>query len=173
MATAAIIAVPAVPASSPQRAAQGHALPRGHATAFTSRACGAATQADLGRSTAHCRIAVSHRQRETVDNAAHKIDEKVKAFLNRPIEGDWPFIWLDAPCIKTRQAGRIVSIAAIVAVGINTEGRREVLGLSVGASEAEIFWTDFLRQLTRRGLRGSNWSSLMHTKGLKPLLIGC
>ena len=89
-----------------------------------------------------------------VSRLCAEIDEKVKAFLNRPIEGDWPFIWLDATYIKTRQAGRIVPIAAIVAVGVNTEGRREVLGLSVGASEAETFWTDFLRQLTRRGLRG-------------------
>ncbi|MBF0202617.1 MAG: IS256 family transposase, partial [Desulfamplus sp.] len=83
-----------------------------------------------------------------------EIDDRVQAFLNRPIEGDWPFVWLDATYIKSRQAGRIVSVAAIVAVGVNTEGRREILGLSVGVSEAETFWTDFLRSLTRRGLRG-------------------
>jgi len=70
------------------------------------------------------------------------------------LEGDWPFIWLDATYIKSRQAGRIVSVAAIVAVGVNAQGRREVLGLSVGVSEAETFWMDFLRSLTRRGLRG-------------------
>lgn len=53
-----------------------------------------------------------------------------------------------------RQAGRIVSVAATIAVGVNTDGRREVLGMATGASEAETFWTDFLRSLARRGLRG-------------------
>jgi transposase-like protein len=56
--------------------------------------------------------------------------------------------------VKTREAGRIVSVAVIVAVGVNTDGQREVLGLKVGASEAEPFWTEFLRSLNRRGLRG-------------------
>jgi putative transposase len=78
----------------------------------------------------------------------------VGAFLNRTIEGDWPYLWIDATYVKTREAGRIVSVAVIVAVGVNTDGQREVLGLKVGASEAEPFWTEFLRSLNRRGLRG-------------------
>ena len=89
-----------------------------------------------------------------VSRLCEEIDERVKAFLDRPLEGDWPYLWLDATYIKVRQAGRIVSVAAIVAVAVNTEGRREVLGLAIGPSEAETFWTDFLRSLTRRGLRG-------------------
>jgi putative transposase len=56
--------------------------------------------------------------------------------------------------VKARRDGRVVSIAVIVAVGVNGDGRREVLGLAIGASEAETFWTDFLRKLARRGLRG-------------------
>lgn len=56
--------------------------------------------------------------------------------------------------MKVRQAGRVVSAAVIIAVGVNSDGRREVLGLDMGPSEAETFWTDFLRKLTRRGLRG-------------------
>jgi putative transposase len=56
--------------------------------------------------------------------------------------------------VKVRQAGRIVSVAVIIAVGVNSDGRREVLGMDIGASEAETFWTAFLRKLTRRGLRG-------------------
>ena len=56
--------------------------------------------------------------------------------------------------MKTRQAGRIVSVAVIIAVGVNSEGMREVLGMAIGASEAEPFWTEFLRSLMRRGLRG-------------------
>jgi transposase-like protein len=82
------------------------------------------------------------------------IDERVHAFLNRPIEGSWPYLWIDATYVKVREAGRIVSVAVIIAVGVNTDGRREVLGLEVGPSEAEPFWTKFLRSLTRRGLRG-------------------
>ena len=89
-----------------------------------------------------------------VSRLCGEIDGKIKAFLDRPLEGDWPYVWLDATYVKARRDGRIVSVAVIIAVGVNADGRREVLGLSIGASEAETFWTDFLRQLTRRGLRG-------------------
>lgn len=80
-----------------------------------------------------------------------EIDGRVKAFLERPIEGDWPNLWIDATYLKARRGGRIVSIAAIIAVGVNSDGRREVLGMEVGTSEAEPIWTAFLRKLTRRG----------------------
>jgi len=89
-----------------------------------------------------------------VSRLCEEIDERVKAFLERPIEGDWPYLWIDATYVKVRQAGRIVSVAVIVAVGVNTDGRREVLGMDIGPSEAETFWTAFLRKLARRGLRG-------------------
>jgi len=67
---------------------------------------------------------------------------------------DGPYLWIDVTYVKVRQAGRIVSVAVIIAVGVNTDRVRQVLGISVGVSEAEPFWTDFLRRLTRRGLRG-------------------
>jgi putative transposase len=89
-----------------------------------------------------------------VSRLCAEIDDKVKAFLARPIEGDWPYLWIDATCVKVRQNGRIVSVAVIVAVGVNGDGRREVLGMDIGPSEAETFWTGFLRKLARRGLRG-------------------
>jgi transposase-like protein len=89
-----------------------------------------------------------------VSRLCEDIDERVGAFLDRPIEGDWPYLWIDATYVKVRQDGRIVSVAVIIAVGVNTDGRREVLGMAIGASEAETFWVDFLRQLARRGLRG-------------------
>jgi putative transposase len=89
-----------------------------------------------------------------VSRLCEEIDTRVKAFLDRPIEGDWPYLWLDATYVKVRQASRVVSAAVIVAVGVNSDGRREVLGLDIGPSEAETFWTAFLRKLTRRGLRG-------------------
>ncbi len=89
-----------------------------------------------------------------VSRLCAEIDEKVQSFLNRPLEGDWPYLWLDATYVKVREAGRIVSKAVIVAVAVNTDGRREVLGLAIGPSETEAFWTDFLRGLMRRGLHG-------------------
>lgn len=89
-----------------------------------------------------------------VSRLCAEIDERVTAFLERPIEGSWPYLWIDATYVKVRQSGRIVSVAVIIAVAVNTDGRREVLGMEVGPSEAEPFWTKFLRSLTRRGLRG-------------------
>jgi putative transposase len=89
-----------------------------------------------------------------VSRLCEEIDGKVKAFLERPIEGDWPYLWVDATYVKVRQNGRIVSAAVIMAVGVNADGRREVLGMDIGPSEAETFWTEFLRKLRRRGLRG-------------------
>jgi len=89
-----------------------------------------------------------------VSRLCQDIDERVGAFLNRPLEGDWPYLWLDATYLKVREAGRVVSVAVTVAVGVNSSGRREILGLAIGPSEAETFWTEFLRSLARRGLRG-------------------
>jgi transposase-like protein len=99
-------------------------------------------------------MGMSGISKSQVSRLVEEIDEKVQAFLARPIEGDWPYLWIDATYVKVRQAGRIVSAAVIVAVGVNTDGRREVLGMAVGPSEAETFWTEFLRSLARRGLRG-------------------
>src|ERR671933_2585529 len=65
------------------------------------------------------------------------IDERVQAFLGRPIEGSWPYLWIDATYLKSRKGGRIASVAVIVAVAVNTDGRREVLGVATGASEAQ------------------------------------
>ena len=89
-----------------------------------------------------------------VSRLCEEIDGRVKEFLNRPIEGSWPYVWIDATYVKVREGGRIISVATIVAVGVNTDGRREVLGKALGPSEAEPFWTQFLRSLTARGLRG-------------------
>ncbi len=102
-----------------------------------------------------------------VSRLCAEIDEKVKAFLSRPIEGDWPYLWIDATYVKVRQNGRIVSVAVIIAVGVNSDGRREVLGLDIGPSEAETFWTAFLRKLARRGLRGVKLVTSDAHEGLK------
>jgi putative transposase len=99
-------------------------------------------------------MGMSGISKSQVSRLCEEIDGKVKAFLERPIEGDWPYLWLDATYVKVRQNSRVVSVAVIVAVGVNSDGRREVLGMDIGASEAEAFWTAFLRQLRQRGLRG-------------------
>ena len=99
-------------------------------------------------------MGMSGISKSQVSRLCGEIDERVHAFLDRPIEGDWPYLWIDATYVKSREAGRIVSKAVIIAIAVNTDGVREVLGMAVGPSEAEPFWTDFLRSLTRRGLRG-------------------
>ena len=96
-----------------------------------------------------------------------EIDERVNAFLNRPIEGEWPYLWIDATYLEEREGGRIVSTAVIVAVGVNTLGKREVLGVASGPSEAEAFWKSFLRSLADRGLRGVKLVISDDHKGLR------
>jgi putative transposase len=92
--------------------------------------------------------------KSTVSKLCKEIDERVRDFLERPLTGEWPYLWLDATSLKVRQGGRIVSVAAIIAVAVNTDGRREIIGLAIGPSEAEPFWTEFLRSLKGRGLDG-------------------
>ncbi len=92
--------------------------------------------------------------KSTVSKLCKEIDERVGAFLERPLEGEWPYLWLDATYLKVREGGRIVSVAAIIAVAVDAEGRREIVGLHLGPSEAETFWATFLKSLVRRGRRG-------------------
>jgi putative transposase len=95
-----------------------------------------------------------------VSRLVEEIDERVNAFLTRPIEGEWPYLWIDATYVKAREAGRIMSIATIIAV-------REVLGVATGPSEAETFWKSFLRSLADRGLRGVKLVISDDHKGLR------
>jgi transposase-like protein len=99
-------------------------------------------------------MGMSGISKSSVSKLCKDIDERVNAFLRRPLSGEWPYLWLDATYLKVREGGRIVSVAAIVAVAVTTEGRREIVGLHIGPSEAEVFWTDFLRDLVKRGLAG-------------------
>jgi putative transposase len=112
-------------------------------------------------------MGMSGISKSQVSRLCADIDERVQAFLNRPIEGDWPYLWIDATYMKVREAGRIVSVAVIIAVAVNTDGVREVLGMAVGPSEAEPFWSAFLRSLTRRGLRGVKLVIADSHEGLK------
>ena len=102
-----------------------------------------------------------------VSRLCMEIDERVDAFLARPLEGAWPYLWLDATYLKVREGGRIISKAVILAVAVNEDGKREVLGVATGPSEAETFWTDFLRSLADRGLRGVKLVIADDHKGLR------
>lgn len=102
-----------------------------------------------------------------VSRLCMEIDERVDAFLARPLEGAWPYLWLDATYLKVREGGRIISKAVILAVAVNEDGKREVLGVATGPSEAETFWTEFLRSLADRGLRGVKLVIADDHKGLR------
>jgi putative transposase len=112
-------------------------------------------------------LGASGVSKSEVSRLVEEIDGRVNAFLARPIEGEWPYLWIDATYVKAREGGRIVSTATIVAVGVNTDGRREVLGVATGASEAEVFWKGFLRSLADRGLRGVRLVIADDHKGLR------
>ena len=105
--------------------------------------------------------------KSTVCKLCKDIDERVGAFLERPLVGDWPYLWLDATYLKQREGGRITSVAAIIAVAVNTDGKREIVGLHIGPSEAETFWSTFLKSLVRRGLRGTKLVISDAHEGLK------
>jgi putative transposase len=108
-----------------------------------------------GASTSWCRRwGLSGISKSQVSKLCKDIDERVNAFLDRPIDGEWPYLWLDATYLKVRDGGRIVSVAAIIAVAVSTDGRREIVGLGIGPSEAEPFWSAFLKSLVKRGLGG-------------------
>ncbi len=92
--------------------------------------------------------------KSSVSKLCKDIDERVNAFLKRPLAGEWPYLGLDATYLKVHEGGRIVSVAAIIAVAVDTEGKREIVGLHIGPSEVEPFWSTFLRDLVRRGLKG-------------------
>jgi putative transposase len=95
------------------------------------------------------------------------LDEEVERFRTRRLEGAYPYLWLDATFVKVRDGGRVVSQAVVIAIGVNADGQREVLGLDVGPSEDGAFWLRFLRGLVARGLRGVQLVSSDAHEGLK------
>jgi transposase-like protein len=99
-------------------------------------------------------LGVENCSKSEVSRVCQALDDEVAAFRERPLEMAYPYLWLDATYLKVREDGRVVSRAVVVAYGVNEDGYREVLGLEVGLSESEAFWTEFLRSLVRRGLRG-------------------
>ena len=105
-----------------------------------------------------------------VSRICKELDEVVESFRNRPLEGTYPFVWLDALYLKVRQNHRIVSQALVIAIGVRETGEREVVGFALGASEEPAFWLDFLRTLVRRGLKGVQLVTSDAHEGLKTAL---
>ena len=89
-----------------------------------------------------------------VSRICQGLDEQVDAFRNRPLEGRYPYLWLDAKVEKVRDGGRVVRKALVLAYGVHESGYREVIALDVGEAETEAFWRSFLRDLVKRGLTG-------------------
>jgi putative transposase len=92
--------------------------------------------------------------RSEVSRICAGLDEQVEAFRTRPLEGRYPYLWLDAKVEKVRDGGRVVRKCLVIAHGVHESGRREVIGLDCGECETEAFWRDFLRSLVKRGLSG-------------------
>jgi transposase-like protein len=105
-----------------------------------------------------------------VSRIAGLLDEQVEAFRQRPLEGRYPYVFVDAKVEKVRDGGRVVRKCVVIAHGVHETGRREIIGLDVGAAETEAFWRDFLRSLVRRGLVGVQLAISDAHPGLKAAL---
>lgn len=102
-----------------------------------------------------------------VSRMCQELDELVEAFRNRSLEGEYPYLWLDAIYLKVRQNHRIVNQAVVIAIGVRETGERQVLGFAVGGSEGTAFWLEFLRSLVQRGLKGVQLAISDAHEGLK------
>jgi transposase-like protein len=99
-------------------------------------------------------LGLSGISKSQVSRICQDLDAEVERFRARPLDGPYPYLWLDATYVQARQDGRVVSMAVVIAVGVRATGAREVLGVDVGASEDGAFWLQFLRGLVARGLGG-------------------
>jgi transposase-like protein len=114
--------------------------------------------------------------RSEVSRIARGLDEQVEAFRSRPLEGRYPYLWLDAKVEKVRDGGRVRRKCLVIAHGVHESGRREVIGLDVGECETEAFWREFLRSLVARGLVGVELAISDSHPGLKAAIaqvLGC
>jgi len=112
-------------------------------------------------------LGISAMSKDRVSRLCRDLDERVEAFRNRPLEGAYPYLWLDAKHLKVRDRGSVKSKALVVAYGVHETGRREVIGIDIGETESESFWVEFLRELRSRGLGGVELAISDHHEGLK------
>ena len=112
-------------------------------------------------------LGIQGMDKDRVSRLCRDLDEQVEQFRTRPLEGAYPYLWLDATHIKVRDRGRVLSKALVIAYGVHESGRREVIGIDLGEIESEAFWTEFLRGLRARGLMGLRLVVSDHHEGLK------
>ena len=114
-------------------------------------------------------LGITSLSKSQVSVMAKELDTAVEAFRSRPLDGGpYTFVAADALVLKVREDGRVVNVHALIAVGVNAEGYREILGIDVTTAEDGAGWLTFLRSLTARGLSGSNWLPVMLTPGCWP-----
>jgi putative transposase len=121
-------------------------------------------------------LGIDGMTKDRVSALCRALDEQVELFRQRPLEGAYPYLWLDAKVVKVRDHGRVVSKAVIVAYAVHESGVREVIGLDVGEVESGAFWTEFLRSLKKRGLDGVRLAISDQHEGLKAAIarvLGC
>lgn len=99
-------------------------------------------------------LGISSMSKDRVSALCRELDERVDAFRNRPLEGAFPYLWLDAKHLKVRDRGSVRSKALVIAYAVHESGSREVIGIDIGETETEAFWVQFLRDLVARGLSG-------------------
>jgi len=113
-------------------------------------------------------MGISHLSKSQVSEMAKDLDQMVAEFRNRPLDaGGYPYVWLDALVMRCREGGHVVNVAVVVATGVNTDGRREILGMDVFTTEDGTAWTTFLRGLVARGLRNTQLVISDAHEGLK------
>ncbi len=112
-------------------------------------------------------LGIAGMSKDRVSRLCRDLDERVEAFRGRPLEGEFPYLWLDAKHLKVRDRGSVRSKAMVVAYAVHDSGRREIIGLDIGESESEAFWVEFLRGLRSRGLAGVRLAISDQHQGLK------
>jgi len=112
-------------------------------------------------------LGIEGMTKDRVSAICRALDEQVELFRSRPLEGAYPYLWLDAKQVKVRDHGRVVSKALVIAYAVHETGVREVIGLDVGEVESGAFWTEFLRSLRQRGLLGVRLAVSDDHEGLK------
>jgi transposase-like protein len=112
-------------------------------------------------------LGIGGMTKDRVSALCRKLDEQVELFRGRPLEGAYPYLWLDAKHVKVRDCGRVVSKALVVAYAVHETGVREVIGLDIGEVESGSFWVEFLRALKKRGLTGVRLAVSDQHEGVK------
>ena len=117
-------------------------------------------------------LGISGMSKDQVSRLCRGLDEQVAIFRERPLEGAYPYLWLDAKVERVRERAGVRSKCLVIAYAVHESGRREVIGLDVGECETEAFWREFLRSLRARGLQGVRLCVSDSHEGLRQAIAG-